>query len=139
MKVVTRDLEIHTKGEPDILNITEEIAKEVESSKIMNGIVTIFVKGSTAALTTIEYEPGLKHDFPAMLERIAPRNIEYEHERTWRDGNGHSHVRASLIGPSLTVPIVDGRLVLGTWQQIVFLEMDTRSRVRTIVSQIMGE
>jgi secondary thiamine-phosphate synthase enzyme len=132
-------LEIRTKGEPDILNITEEIARAVESSKIMNGIVTIFVKGSTAALTAIEFEPGLKQDFPAMLERIAPRNIEYEHERTWHDGNGHSHVRASLIGPSLTVPIVEGKLVLGTWQQIVFLEMDTRSRVRIVVSLIMGE
>ncbi|HJX23359.1 MAG TPA: secondary thiamine-phosphate synthase enzyme YjbQ [Candidatus Bathyarchaeia archaeon] len=139
MKVVTRDLELHTKGESDILNITEEIANEIESSKIGNGVVTIFVKGSTAALTTIEYEPGLKQDFPAFLERIAPRNIEYQHERTWHDGNGHSHVRASLIGPSLTVPIVDGRLTLGVWQQIVVLEFDTRSRVRTLVTMIMGE
>ena len=139
MKVVTRDLELHTKGESDILNITEEITNEIESSKIGNGVVTIFVKGSTAALTTIEYEPGLKQDFPAFLERIAPRNIEYQHERTWHDGNGHSHVRASLIGPSLTVPIVDGRLTLGVWQQIVVLEFDTRSRVRTLVTMIMGE
>jgi len=139
LKVLTRDLELHTKGESDILNITEEIANEIESSKIRNGVVTIFVKGSTAALTTIEYEPGLKQDFPAFLERIAPRNIEYQHERTWHDGNGHSHVRASLIGPSLTVPIVDGRLTLGVWQQIVVLEFDTRSRVRTLVTMIMGE
>ena len=139
MRVVTRDLELRTKGESDILNITEEIADEIESSKIRNGVVTIFVKGSTAALTTIEYEPGLKHDFPALLERVAPRNIEYQHERTWHDGNGHSHVRASLIGPSLSVPIVDGRLTLGVWQQIVVLEFDTRSRVRTLVTMILGE
>jgi len=139
LKVVTRDLELRTKGESDILNITEEIADEIESSKIRNGVVTIFVKGSTAALTTIEYEPGLKHDFPALLERVAPRNIEYQHERTWHDGNGHSHVRASLIGPSLSVPIVDGRLTLGVWQQIVVLEFDTRSRVRSLVTMILGE
>jgi secondary thiamine-phosphate synthase enzyme len=139
LKVVTRDLEFHTKGESDILNITEEIANEIESSKIRNGVVTVFVKGSTAALTTIEYEPGLKQDFPALLERIAPRNIEYQHERTWHDGNGHSHVRASLIGPSLSVPIVDGKLALGVWQQIVFLEFDTRSRARTLVTMILGE
>jgi secondary thiamine-phosphate synthase enzyme len=111
----------------------------VEHSKIVDGIVTVFISGSTAAVTTIEYEPGLKSDFPEMLSRIAPRNIEYEHDNTWHDGNGHSHVRASLIGPSLTIPFKDCRLLLGAWQQIVLIEMDTRPRRRSIITQVMGE
>ena len=94
--------------------------------------------GSTAAITTIEYEPGLINDFPEMLSRIIPKNIEYEHDNTWHDGNGHSHVRASLVGPSLTVPIINGKLTLGTWQQIVLLEMDTRPRNRNLILQIMS-
>lgn len=110
----------------------------VKDSNIENGIVTIFVAGSTAAITTIEYEPGLIKDFPEMLSRIIPKNIEYEHDNTWHDGNGHSHVRASLVGPSLTVPIIDSKLTLGTWQQIVLLEMDTRPRNRTLILQIMS-
>lgn len=110
----------------------------VKDSNIENGIVTIFVAGSTAAITTIEYEPGLIKDFPEMLSRIIPKNIEYEHDITWHDGNGHSHVRASLVGPSLTVPIIDSKLTLGTWQQIVLLEMDTRPRNRTLILQIMS-
>ena len=100
--------------------------------------MTVITK-PTAAITTIEYEPGLRNDFPKMLNRIIPKNIEYEHDNTWHDGNGHSHVRASLIGPSLTVPFKDGKLILGTWQQIVFLELDTRSRERKITTQIIGE
>jgi len=99
----------------------------------------VFVPGSTGALTTIEYEPGLIHDFPAALERIVPRNIRYEHERRWHDGNGHSHVRASILGPSLTVPFTNGKLALGTWQQIVFVELDVRPRTRELVVQIVGE
>ena len=108
-------------------------------TKLKNGIVTVFVPGSTGALTTIEYEPGLLKDFPNMLERIAPKNLVYEHEKRWHDGNGHSHVRASLIGPSLTVPFANGRLTLGTWQQIIFMELDVRSRARNLILQIMGE
>ena len=110
-----------------------------EGSKFKQGIVTIFIAGSTAAVTTIEYEPGLKTDFPKMLSRIAPNNIGYEHDKTWHDGNGHSHVRASLVGPSLTIPFKDSRLLLGTWQQIVVVEMDIRERERKIILQIMGE
>ena len=122
-----------------MIDITRSISKAVEDSKIKCGIVTVFMAGSTAAVTTIEYEPGLKIDFPKMLSRIAPKNVEYEHDKTWHDGNGHSHIRASLVGPSLNIPFKDGRLLLGTWQQIVILEMDIRERERQIILQIMGE
>ena len=139
LAVVTKHLSLHTKGEGDILDITDAVSEAVVESGLKNGVVTVFVPGSTGALTTIEYEPGLLKDLPNMLERIAPRNIPYEHEKRWHDGNGHSHVRASLIGPSLTVPFVDGRLTLGTWQQIVFVELDIRSRSRRLILQIIGE
>jgi secondary thiamine-phosphate synthase enzyme len=97
------------------------------------------VPGSTGALTTIEYEPGLLHDLPTALERVAPRETSYEHDKRWHDGNGHSHVRASILGPSLTVPFEDGKLILGTWQQIIFIELDVRARTRDLVVQIIGE
>jgi secondary thiamine-phosphate synthase enzyme len=139
MAVITKKLRVKTKGEDDIVNISEQTSKAVENSGIKNGIVTIFVSGSTAALTTIEYEPGLLSDLPKMLERIAPKNIDYGHEQMWHDGNGHSHVRASLVGPSLTVPFSNGNLMLGTWQQIVLLELDTRSRERDLILQMVGE
>lgn len=122
-----------------MIDITEKVHKLVEKGKITNGIVLIFVPGSTGALTTIEYEPGLLQDFPTMLDRIAPRNIEYEHEKRWHDGNGRSHVRASLLGPDLTVPVQNSRLMLGTWQQIVFVELDVRPRDREIIVQFIGE
>jgi len=137
--IVTKHLSIRTKGESDILDITGGVFGAVAESQLKNGIVTVFVPGSTGALTTIEYEPGLLEDFPNMLERIAPKNLDYEHEIRWHDGNGHSHVRASLIGPSLSIPFVNGRLTLGTWQQIVFVELDARSRTRDLIVQIMGE
>ena len=117
-------IEINSKGENDMVNITDQTLNAILESKLENGIVTIFVSGSTAAVTTIEYEPGLRRDFPIMLDRIIPKNIEYKHDETWHDGNGHSHVRASLIGPSLSVPFKDRNLILGTWQQIVFIELD---------------
>lgn len=139
MAVITKTIRVKTKQEDDIVNISEQTSKAVENSGIKSGTVTIFVSGSTAALTTIEYEPGLLSDFPKMLERIAPKNIDYGHEQMWHDGNGHSHVRASLVGPSLTVPFSNGNLMLGTWQQIVLLELDTRSRERDLVLQIVGE
>lgn len=132
-------VKIKSKGENDVINITDQTSKALHESEIMNGTVTLFVSGSTGALTTIEYEPGLMKDFPDMLERIAPRNIEYGHEKMWHDGNGHSHVKASLIGPSLVIPFKNKELLLGTWQQIVFVELDTRSRERNIVLQIMGQ
>ncbi|MCS6767371.1 MAG: secondary thiamine-phosphate synthase enzyme YjbQ [Candidatus Nitrosocaldus sp.] len=139
MPIITRVMSIRTKGEGDMLDISEHVSRAVKESGLRSGIVTLFVKGSTAALTTIEYEPGLLKDFPEMLERVAPRDIEYEHEKAWHDGNGHSHVRASLIGPSITIPFVDGRLTLGTWQQVVLIELDVRSRERSVVMQIIGE
>jgi len=137
--VKTMTVKIKSKGENDIIDITDQTSKALHESEIMNGTVTLFVSGSTGALTTIEYEPGLMKDFPDMLERIAPRNIEYGHEKMWHDGNGHSHVKASLIGPSLAIPFKNKELLLGTWQQIVFVELDTRSRERNIVLQIMGQ
>jgi secondary thiamine-phosphate synthase enzyme len=139
MTVATKIIQIRSKGETDIINITEQVSAAIKESNIENGIVTVFVSGSTAAVTTIEYEPGLVYDFPEMLSRVAPKGIQYKHDNTWHDGNGHSHVRASLIGPSLTVPVVDGKMSLGTWQQLVFLELDTRSRNRNIILQLIGE
>lgn len=139
MNVFTKYITISTKGETDMVDITDEVSKAIEESKLKNGIVTIFIPGSTGAITTIEYEPGLLKDFPAMLERIAPKGIEYEHHKRWHDWNGHSHVRASLLGASLTVPFIDGELTLGTWQQIVFIELDVRKRERKLILQIIGE
>ena len=139
MKVLSETIQLHSEGEGDIIDMTLQISNTVEESKIKNGTMTIFVSGSTAAVTTIEYEPGLVHDFPEMLSRIVPKDIEYEHDKTWHDGNGHSHVRSSLIGPSLTIPIIGGKLTLGAWQQVVLLEMDTKSRNRTVNLQIIGE
>lgn len=139
MKITTRKIEFRTGGENDMVDITGDVVSAVRSSGTVDGIATIFVVGSTAAITTIEYEPGLREDFPRMLGRIAPGDIEYEHQKMWHDGNGHSHVRASLVGPSLTVPFKDGSLTLGTWQQIVVVEMDIRPRQREVVLQIIGQ
>ena len=139
MQIVTRTIYIKSEGEGDMIDITPETSKILTQSKLKDGIITIFVSGSTAAVTTIEYEPGLRQDFPHMLSRLVPRNIEYHHENMWHDGNGHSHVKASLIGPSLTIPFKDGTFLLGTWQQIVFLEMDISKRERKVILQIIGE
>ncbi len=139
MPVSTSHITIRTEGENDIVDITNKVEEVIRTGSLSSGIVTVFVTGSTAAVTTIEYEPGLRKDFPRMLERVAPKGIEYEHDNTWHDGNGHSHVRASLVGPSLTVPFKDKSLLLGTWQQIVLVEMDIRPRERRIVLQMMGE
>ena len=139
MAVITKQIKISSKSENDIINITEQVADAILQCGISNGTVTVFVSGSTGALTTIEYEPGLVKDFPEMLSRIAPDDVNYSHEEMWHDGNGRSHVKASLVGPSLTIPFKDGELLLGQWQQIVFLELDTRARKRTLVLQIIGE
>ena len=139
MTVITRNIQIKSKSEDEIIDITDQVSKMVEESKIESGTVIVFVVGSTAAITTIEYEPGLQKDFPEMLSRLAPKDVEYAHDNTWHDGNGHSHVRASLIGPSLAIPIIEGQLTLGTWQQIVLVEMDTRPRERKIILQVIGE
>jgi len=139
MIVITKNIWIKSKSENDIINITDQVSNIVKESKIENGAVIVFVAGSTAAITTIEHGSGLQKDFPEMLSRMAPKDIEYSHDTKWHDGNGHSHVRASLVGPSLAVPIVKGLLTLGTWQQIVLVEMDTRPRERKIILQLMGE
>ena len=139
MVVQTKRIQLRSKGEPDIIDITDQASQAIKECNIENGLVTVFISGSTAAVTTIEYEPGLRDDFPEMLSRVAPENIQYKHDNTWHDGNGHSHIRASFIGPSLTIPIIDSYLVIRNWQQIVLMEMDTRPRERTIVVMIIGE
>jgi secondary thiamine-phosphate synthase enzyme len=139
MTVESQTLSFRTYREGEILDITDKTQRIVESSKLKDGVATLFVPGSTGALTTIEYEPGLLADFPLALERLAPKGVSYEHESRWHDGNGHSHVRASIIGPSLCVPFQDRKLTLGTWQQIVFLELDIRTRDRTVIVQLVGE
>jgi secondary thiamine-phosphate synthase enzyme len=137
--VVTEIINIATKGKTDILDITESVTDKVVNSGVENGIVTIFVTGSTAGLTTIEYESGLVADFQILWNRIIPDSIRYEHNERWNDGNGYSHIRASLLGSSLTIPFTGRSLNLGTWQQIVLVDFDNRPRQRQIILQIMGE
>ncbi|MEM4310996.1 MAG: secondary thiamine-phosphate synthase enzyme YjbQ [Nitrososphaerales archaeon] len=139
MPVLTKEFYLETEGETHIINITDYVQRIIKDCGLKDGIVCLFVPGSTGALTTIEYEPGLLKDLPRALEKIAPREAYYEHEKMWHDGNGHSHVRASIIGPCLTIPFVNGNLTLGTWQQIVFLELDVRARRRRIIVQIVGD
>jgi secondary thiamine-phosphate synthase enzyme len=140
MVVETHRISVQSRGNTEVLDLTERIQESLERGKVKNGIAVVFVIGSTAAITTTEFEPGLaRHDLKAALERIAPEDGRYEHEATWGDDNGHSHVRASLMGASLTVPVVEGRLTLGQWQQIVLLDFDTRARRREIVVQALGE
>lgn len=139
---MTRSARLHvdSRGDGQVLDITAEVSRLVAQSGITDGLVCVFVVGSTAAITTTEAEPGLvDHDLLAFFERIAPAGIEYQHERTWNDDNGHAHVRASAVGPSLTVPLVDGRMTLGTWQQIVLIDFDTRPRRREVVVQVVGD
>jgi secondary thiamine-phosphate synthase enzyme len=135
----TTTLELSTQGESDIIDITGQVQDELQNSPMSNGLLTVFVPGSTGGVITLEYEPGLVSDLKEAFERWAPKDIKYEHERAWNDDNGHSHVRASLIGPSLSVPFKDRRLSLGTWQQIAFVDFDSRPRRRVLILQIMGE
>ena len=138
--VKTEEINIRTKGNCHVVNITEQVGEAIANSGIVSGVATLFNIGSTAGITTTEYEPGLaNYDIEAAFEKIAPQNARYEHEETWHDDNGHAHVRASLLGPSLSVPIVGSRPTLGTWQQIILVDFDTRPRTRTVVCQIMGE
>jgi len=137
--VVTRRIGLKTKGNGHILDITGQVAQEVAGSGLKDGTVTVFVPGSTGGVTTVEYESGLLSDLQDLFDRLAPANIHYQHNLRWGDGNGHAHVRASLLGASLTVPFVDQRLALGTWQQIVFIDFDNRPRSRELVLQLMGE
>jgi secondary thiamine-phosphate synthase enzyme len=139
MQVISKSIKIMTRGEGDIIDLSDKLNSVIRASGLKNGNVTVFVPASTAAVTTIEYEPGLLKDLPNALERIAPKDIEYEHEKAWHDGNGHSHVRASILGQSLTIPFIDGKPVLGRWQQVVLIELDIRDRERTVIFQIIGE
>jgi secondary thiamine-phosphate synthase enzyme len=137
--VVTKKIRLNTQGHCDIHDITRQVADVVRGTGLSNGIVTIFTPSSTSGLTTIEYESGALADLERLFNEIVPPNREYRHNLRWGDGNGHSHVRAALTGPSITVPFVEGRLTLGTWQQLIFLDFDNRSRSRQLVVQIIGE
>lgn len=138
MHIQTEFIDIHSKGHSDIIDITPQVNAVLRKSDLSEGQVTVFASGSTAAITTIEYEPGLLKDIPEALDKLAPEGGAYHHDDTWGDGNGNSHVRAAFPGPSLTIPFKDGRMLLGTWQQIVVVDCDNRSRHRKIVVQLMG-
>jgi len=132
-------ISLSTKGFGDMIDITDKVTVLLKRSNIEEGLVTVFCPGSTGAVTTIEYESGVLRDLQKTLETLVPSNIPYEHDRRWGDGNGFSHVRAALMKPSLTIPVIEGRLTLGTWQQIVFIDFDNRNRRREIVVQLLGE
>jgi len=139
MPAKTERLTLATKGFTDIHDITPQVSAALKKTALQNGVVTVFVSGSTAGVTTIEYEPGLLKDLPAAFEKLAPMNTRYHHDDTWGDGNGYAHVRAALLGPSLVVPFERGELLLGRWQQIVLIDFDNRPRRRKMVLQFMGE
>jgi secondary thiamine-phosphate synthase enzyme len=139
MAVITEQIKLSTRGDTDIIDITDQVADYLRANKLKDGVVTVFVPGSTAGLTTIEYEPGLIKDLKRLFEEIASKKKEYNHNLRWQDGNGFSHVRAALLGPTLTVPFKDKQLQLGTWQQIVLIDFDNRPRSRRIIVQIIGE
>jgi len=139
MAVIRESFRISTRGDADVVDVTSEVSEALRRSGVDSGVVTVFVPGATGAVTTIEYEPGLVEDIDELFERIAPRGRDYHHDLRWKDGNGHSHVRASLLGPSIAVPFNAGRLELGIWQQIVVVDFDNRPRDREVVCQVMGE
>jgi len=139
MSVKTFSLSLSTRGDADIQDITDQIASHVIKSGLKNGAVTIFCPSSTSGLTTIEYEGGALSDLRRLFDEIVPSNREYAHNERWHDGNGHSHVRAALLGPSITIPFVDGQLTLGTWQQVIYVDFDNRPRQRKLVVQVIGE
>jgi secondary thiamine-phosphate synthase enzyme len=137
--VFQKQIRLNTSGHGAMQDLTEEVAAVVDNAGVQAGVAHVFALGSTAAIGTIEFEPGLRKDLPQLLDRLMPPSTAYGHEQTWHDGNGHSHLQATLLGPSLTVPINEGRLVLGTWQQIVHLECDIRPRERTVIVTVLGE
>ena len=139
MKVLTGYVEISTRGHTDIVDITQQVEQVLEESELKNGSLTVFVSGSTAGITSIEYEPGLLKDLPEAFEKMAPTGVTYHHDAAWGDGNGYAHVRAAMLGFSFTVPFDNGKLLLGTWQQIVVIDFDNRPRKRSVVVQMMGE
>jgi secondary thiamine-phosphate synthase enzyme len=137
--VVGKQISLSTQGNGQVVDITDDVVRHIRDSGLKNGTVTLFTPGSTSALTTIEYESGAVHDLQQLFDRIAPPNLDYRHNLRWGDGNGHAHVRHALLGPSLTIPFLDGRLTLGTWQQVILIDFDNRPRTRSVVVQIMGE
>lgn len=139
MSVKTTSISLNTQGNADIRDITAEVARSILQSGLKDGTATIFCPSSTSALTTIEYESGAVSDLRRLFDEIIPQNREYTHNERWHDGNGHSHVRAALLGPSLTIPFVDGQLTLGTWQQIIYVDFDNRPRQRKLILQLVGE
>jgi len=139
MDIITDSFAVSTGGETDIRDITHQVQKIISSNGFTEGNVLVFVAGSTAGITTIEFEPGLRKDYPAFFEKLIPSDVSYHHDQTWHDGNGHSHLRASLQGASLTVPFAKGSLLLGTWQQIILVDFDNRPRRRNIIVQITGK
>ncbi|MCX6142430.1 MAG: secondary thiamine-phosphate synthase enzyme YjbQ [Ignavibacteriales bacterium] len=139
MEILTEQFTVSSRGNSEVVDITEHVAVILAQRKLREGIATVFVSGSTASITTTEFEPGLRRDIPEALQRIAPQGPRYHHDDTWHDGNGHSHVRAAFMGPSLTIPFSQGELLLGTWQQIVLVDHDNRPRDRTIFVQLIGK
>ncbi|MBN2021910.1 MAG: YjbQ family protein [Pirellulales bacterium] len=137
--VYQEQITFQTRGHRDMHDLTEEVAGVVARSAVRAGVAQVFAVGSTAAVGVVEFEPGLAHDVPDTLDRLIPPSRDYGHEQAWHDGNGHSHLQATLLGPSLAVPITEGRLVLGTWQQVFHLECDVRARQRTVVVTVLGE
>ena len=137
--ILTEQIRLKTQGNCDIIDIAAQVEKKVAESKITSGIVTVFVSGSTAGVTTMEYESGLVSDFKNLWQRLVPNNIQYGHDSAWGDGNGHAHIRASLLGCSLSIPITEGKMTLGTWQQIVLVDFDNRPRTRNVIIHIVGD
>jgi secondary thiamine-phosphate synthase enzyme len=137
--VNTQEIQLETGGPGDIIDITSKLGDAVRKSGLNSGTITAFVPGSTGGITTIEYEPGLLKDIPELMEKLVPSDRSYQHDETWHDGNGFSHLRSALVGPDITVPFAGGKLMLGTWQQVVFLEFDNRPRRRRVIFQIIGE
>ncbi|MGE5140703.1 MAG: secondary thiamine-phosphate synthase enzyme YjbQ [Rudaea sp.] len=139
MPIITREIQLSTKGHTDVQDITGDVKRAVEGSGLQSGVATLFCPGSTGGLTTVEFEEGVVADLKQVLDEITPPDRDYRHHQKWGDDNGSSHIRAALVGPSLSVPFVNGKLTLGTWQQIVFIDFDTRGRARRLAVQIMGE
>jgi secondary thiamine-phosphate synthase enzyme len=139
VKVITEHFSVSTGGNSELLDITGTVSDLLSKHKLNEGNLTVFVSGSTASVTTTEFEPGLRKDIPEALNRLAPEGVRYHHDDTWHDGNGHAHVRASILGPSLTIPFSGGEMLLGTWQQIVLIDFDNRPRERKVIVQLIGE
>ncbi len=139
MKIISDEIIKKTEGKCDIINLTDELERFIGKTKAINGLLTVFSVGSTGGISTVEYEPGLLKDIPKFFEKIIPSSVRYNHDDTWGDGNGHSHIRSFIVKTSLSIPVIKGELTLGTWQQVVFVDFDNRQRTRRIILQYIGE